>query len=74
MTRVGNALSFAIEFVCTALFLIGAFLYTASRGQDQWVQKGKDFMLGSVLGLMTVVGSYAILRTVYYFIYQVSTS
>lgn len=59
----------AASILCAVLFLAGAVYITASRGKDDMVQKGKDLIIGSVFGFAVVLGSYAILRTVYYFIY-----
>ena len=67
--RIINFLAITIGSLSTALFILGALMLTASRGKDDMVQWGKDLMTGSLIGLVTVLGSYAMLRTVYYFIY-----
>ena len=58
-----------IVIVCTVLFLCGAFLLVFSRGEQDQLQKGKDYMIKSLIGLAVVMASYGILRTVFFFLY-----
>ena len=68
MMRIMNFLAVAIFFLCTGLFVVGAFILTTSGGGER-VQWGRDIMVGAVIGLVTVLSSYAALRTVMYFLY-----
>lgn len=69
MLKVATFLAVTAAIVCTGLFIVGALFLTASRGKDDMVQKGRDLMTGSILGVTVVLGSYAILRTVFYVLY-----
>ncbi len=74
---VGTALSFwqvlgnisaflagAIVLFSSAMFVVGAVLVMASGVKEDLRQRGKDFIVGSVLGIIVVLGSYALYRTV----------
>lgn len=52
--------------LCTLMFLIGAFLFVVSHGNESTIQRGKQLMVNAILGLMIILGAYAILRTVLY--------
>ncbi len=69
MVKIITFLAATAVIVCTAIFIAGAVCWTASGGKESGVQKGRDLMVGAILGLVTVLSSYAILRTVFYFIY-----
>jgi hypothetical protein len=71
-TVVQNAvgvLVMSIAFLCVVLFLLGAFLMVMSRGKEDQLQKGRELMIHSLIGLAIVLGSYAILRTFFALIY-----
>ena len=69
--RIINFLAITIGTLSVAIFIAGALVFTASRGKDDMVQWGKDLMTGSLFGLVTALASYAMLRTIYYFLYVV---
>jgi len=46
-------------------FVIGAFIYLASGGNESAVRKGKEWMWGAILGILLLLGSYLILSTIY---------
>lgn len=54
--------------VMLAVFMIGALFMTAAAGDEGRIKKGKDIMIGSLIGLFVILGSYGILRTVLFFI------
>lgn len=58
----------AIGAVAITMFVVGALLVTLSGIKEDWRQKGKDFMIGSVMSLAVVLGAYALLRMVQYFL------
>lgn len=67
----GNIIKFlaaSIGFLCVAIFIYGALLLTASGAHEEWRNKGKDIMIGSLVAMVIVLGAYAILRTVAFFI------
>jgi hypothetical protein len=56
--------------VCTLIFLTGAGQLTLSRGDQTKVDNGKKMMIGSLIGLGLILGAFAIVRTVLYFLYE----
>ena len=64
-----SALFVSAVFVCVAIFILGAGFMVFSAGNDTPLQKGKGMMTGSLIGLAIIVGSYAIFRTVVFFLY-----
>lgn len=69
MAQIIGSLAQASVAVCTVLFVVGAFYWVFSRGEESHVKTGKDLMIGSLVGLAVILGSYAILRTVFYYLY-----
>lgn len=55
--------------VCGAIFALGALLYIASAGNDERKNQGKEFMIGSVIGLGIVIAAGTILDLTMFFIY-----
>jgi len=66
--RIIDYLAGAIGAVAITMFVVGAFLVTLSGIKEDWRQKGKDLMIGSAMSLAVVLGSYAILRMLEYFL------
>ncbi len=70
---VGNLTGFVAVSavgVCTLLFLFGAVQVTVSHGDQTKVDNGKKMMISALIGLAIVLSSYAIVRTVLYFLYE----
>ncbi len=70
---VGNLTAFvAMSSVgfCTLLFLFGAVQVTVSHGDQTKVDNGKKMMISALIGLALILSSYAIVRTVIYFLYE----
>lgn len=63
-----NFLAASIGFLAVAIFIYGALLLTASGAHEEWKNKGKDIMIGSLVAMVIVLGAYAILRTVAFFV------
>lgn len=71
-TIVGNVISVglnSIGYLCTAIFIAGALLFTISAGDEQRKSLGKDLMIGAVIGIAVVAGARGILNLVYFFLY-----
>ena len=66
--RIIQYLTGAIGAVAVTMFVVGALLVTLSGVKEDLRQKGKDLMIGSVLSLAIVLGAYALLRMVEYFL------
>ena len=64
---IGNItrfLAWAITPIAGAMFVVGAVLVMASGIKEDLRQRGKDFLIGSALGIIVVQGAYALFRTV----------
>ena len=58
----------AIGSIAVALFVAGAFMVMIGGAKEDQAQKGKDLIIGSLLSLAVVLGAYAMLRTVDWFL------
>lgn len=73
ISNISNVLLYAIEFLAVVLFIVGAFLFTISRGKEEGLASagtGKSLMINSMIGLAVVLSAHAILRTVLYLLYS----
>ncbi len=66
--NIVNFMAASIGFVSVAIFIYGALLMTASGAREEWRNKGKTTMIGALVAMIIVLGAYAILRTVAYFL------
>jgi len=65
---VGTLVSVASPIII-AVFLYGAFLTVTGAGKEDLSKRGKSIMIGAAIGLGIIMGSYAMMRMVYYVIY-----
>lgn len=68
INRIIAYMAGAISAVAMTMFVVGAFFITLSGAKEDLRQKGKDLIFGSLISLAVVLGAYAILRTVDYFL------
>jgi hypothetical protein len=54
-----------LGIISVALILYGGFIYMTSGGEKEKVQKGKNIILYSVIGLVIILASYAIATFVF---------
>jgi len=66
---VVSVLQDSIVAVAVACFTIGAGLYIISGEKEDRKNQGKEFMIGSLIGVAIVVAAKAILNLTLYFIY-----
>ena len=74
MLILGNVVNFLLGggvFVCITAFMLGTFYMVFSRGKEDLLQKGKDLMIGAVVGLAVILGAYGIIRTFFYVLYTI---
>ncbi len=64
-----SVLDSTILYVAVATFIVGALLYVTSGGKDDRKSMGKDFMIGSITGVVIVKAAKTILNLTMYFIY-----
>ncbi len=53
-----------VGLAAVIMIMIGGYLYMTSHGNAAQAEKGKDFITSAVLGLIIVLVSYVILRTI----------
>ena len=64
-----NLLAGAIVSISATMFIVGAFCIVLSAGKESLITRGKDLMIGSLIGMGVVLGAYAIFRTALYVFY-----
>jgi large-conductance mechanosensitive channel len=69
ITNIINFLVGAIAIFCLTLFLVGAYHMVVAGENETRLGKGKDLMLGSLIGLAVGLSAYAVVRTVFYIIF-----
>lgn len=62
--QVINFLAGTITTVATVMFLVGAFMIVLAGAKEDYKQRGKDLMIGSIMSIAVVLGAYAIYRTI----------
>lgn len=68
---IGNVLSFlaaAALYIAPVVFLAGVLQYTLGGVNSGRADSGKKLMLAAVVGFGVIIGSYSILRVLYYFL------
>lgn len=70
VTNIVTFLADLIVYLCVALFMVGAFFLVISQGDGDNFTRGKELIIGSLIGLAVTLGAAAIIRTVYYFFYS----
>jgi len=69
---IGNiidTLGITIFSLAGATFLLGALMYAAGFINEENKSKGKNLMIGSLVGMAIVLASHTIFNTVYFFVY-----
>ncbi|MDP6575930.1 MAG: hypothetical protein QF755_05590 [Candidatus Peribacteraceae bacterium] len=70
IANVTNMLVATGWYVCTAIFVAGAFFFVISLGgQESRSGLGKGMMIGAIIGAIVISGARVILNTVMYFVY-----
>lgn len=58
----------AIISIATVMFLVGAFMIVLTGVQEEYKQKGKNMIIGSLISIAVVLGAYAIFRMTVFFL------
>ncbi len=69
MTKIVSFLAVTSVMFTITLFLIGAFKMVMYGYNENKLKEGKDLMIGSLIGLCVILGSYGIIRTVLFLVY-----
>jgi len=65
---IGNILNYLLGFVGVILLIMliyGGILWMTAGGNEENTKKAKGYIVNSIIGLIVVLASYAILRYVY---------
>ncbi|PIR95105.1 hypothetical protein COT95_00500 [Candidatus Falkowbacteria bacterium CG10_big_fil_rev_8_21_14_0_10_37_6] len=65
--EIGRVIGIALSFIGVLFFglmLYAGFIWMMARGNDQEVTKAKHIIFSAILGLVVVIGSYAITKFV----------
>lgn len=57
--------------VSAAAFMIGALMYTAGFINEENKSKGKQLMIGALMGMALVLSARAIFNAAYFFVYDI---
>ncbi|MCB9808032.1 hypothetical protein H6770_02125 [Candidatus Peribacteria bacterium] len=71
INNIIQTLGVTIFYVSTAAFMIGALMYTAGFINEENKSKGKQLMIGALLGMGVVLSAKAIFNAAYFFVYGV---
>lgn len=69
LQNIVTMLKATITVAAVAVFVVGALMWTISAGDENRKSKGKNMMVGALIGLGIVLGAQAILRTASYFVW-----
>lgn len=58
-----NYFLFFLGFIATVMFIYGGILYVTAAGNDENVQKAKKVLIYSVVGILIILLSFAIVNT-----------
>lgn len=71
LNNLMKTLGYTIFSVSTAAFMVGAMMYAAGFVNEENKSKGKQLMIGSLMGMAVVLAAGAIFNTAYYFVYGI---
>ncbi len=64
---IGQIIGYALSFVGVVFFVLsvyGGFLWMTARGNSERTEKGKETIIAAAIGVIIIVGSYALTRFV----------
>lgn len=70
INNIVGTLGITIFSVAAAAFLLGAMMYISGFVSEENKSKGKNLMIGALLGMAIVLSALAILNTAYFFVYD----
>lgn len=62
MVNVADWILGIVGSLALLMFVIGGFMFLISGGNTKTVEKGKDILIGAVIGLILVFSSYMIIK------------
>ena len=62
IAQVIQAVLGIIGAVALVMFIYGGFMWLTAGGKSDRIQKGKDILIWSVIGLVVIFGSYALVN------------
>ncbi|OGH64547.1 MAG: hypothetical protein A3J66_01640 [Candidatus Magasanikbacteria bacterium RIFCSPHIGHO2_02_FULL_47_14] len=67
-TLIGNVIGTALSMIAVIFFILmvyGGFLWMTAHGKEEQVTKAKDTVIAAVIGIIIVLGSYAVTNFVF---------
>lgn len=67
-TLIGNVIGTALSMIAVIFFILmvyGGFLWMTAHGKEEQVTKAKDTLIAAVIGIIVVLGSYAVTNFVF---------
>ena len=62
IARIAKAIIAPIGAIAFLFFVIGGFYWIFSGGNDERIKKGRDIMKWSIIGIVVIFSSYAVLN------------
>lgn len=69
MGNLVGVLATWIVALVTTLFLVGAAMTVGGAGKEEWSKRGKQVMVGSLIGMAIVLLSAVIIKFIFFVIY-----
>lgn len=64
LVEVLNATYFWAGIICVIIIIIGGYFYVTSNGNAANIKRGKDAIMGAVIGLVVVISAFTITQFV----------
>lgn len=59
IVNIGSFILAISGSIILLVFTYGGFLWITAHGESKWVDKGKEAMVGAIIGLFIILGAYA---------------
>ena len=69
INHIFDTLGYSIFIIAVSAFMVGALMYTAGFISEENKSKGKNLMIGSLVGMTVVMSAKAIFNAAYFFVY-----
>jgi len=60
--------------ICVVLMLYGGWTWIWARGAEDEIQRAKDIIRGSIIGLLVVLSSFGVMQFVFYYLTKITNA
>lgn len=60
--------------ICVMLMLYGGWVWIWARGAEEDIQRAKDIIRGSIIGLIVVLSSFGVMQFVFYYLTKITNA